>query len=189
LFGDGLTSVLLVLTLVALTGAVHLDALADTADALGAGKDRGRALEIMRDSRIGSFGAVAIFFFLAIATAALAGMEIARRTTALWLAPGLARWAMVGAGWRIDYLRAQGAGTTLLASSGDRNFVLASAIAAAAMLPVLSWRAIGASLAAAMLTAFARAFSRRWLGGVTGDVLGATGELVGVAALIAMAVI
>src|SRR5690348_9434491 len=45
LFRDGLTSVLLVLTLVLLTGAVHLDALADTADALGAGRDRDRALE------------------------------------------------------------------------------------------------------------------------------------------------
>ncbi len=188
-FGDGLTSVLLVLTLVVLTGAVHIDALADTADALGAGRDRGRALEVMRDSRIGSFGTIAIFFFLALAIAALAGMDIARRTAALWLAPGLARWAMVGAGWRIDYLRVQGAGTSLLASSGDRNFILATAITAVAVIPVLSWRTVGACVAAALITALARAFSRRWLGGVTGDVLGATGEAVEVAALLAMAVI
>ena len=62
---------LLVLTLTVLTGAVHVDALADTADALGAGSDRRRALEIMRDSRIGSFGAAAIFFFLALEIVAL----------------------------------------------------------------------------------------------------------------------
>ncbi len=189
LFGGGPTSALLLLTLVVLTGAVHLDALADTADALGAGRDRNRALEVMRDSRIGSFGAIAIFFFLALALAALAGMDIARRTAALWLAPGLARWAMVGAGWRIDYLRVQGAGTTLLASSGDRNFALATAIAAVAVIPVLSSRTVGACVAAALIAALSHALNRRWLGGVTGDVLGATGELVEVAALLAMAVI
>ena len=55
LFGDALAAVVLVLTLTVLTGAVHLDGLADSADALGAGTDRRRALEIMRDSRIGSF--------------------------------------------------------------------------------------------------------------------------------------
>jgi len=188
IFSDGLTSVLLVLTLVVLTGAVHLDALADAADALGAGRDRTRALEVMRDSRIGSFGAIAIFFFLALAILALAGMGPAQRTTALWLAPGLARWAMVGAGWRIDYLRVQGAGTTLLASSGDRNFGLATAITAMAVIPVISWRTVGACVTAALIIALAHAISRRWLGGVTGDVLGATGELVEVAALLAMVI-
>ncbi len=189
LFGDGLTSVLLVLTLVALTGAVHLDALADTADALGAGRDRDRALAVMRDSRIGSFGAIAIFFFLALAIAALAGMGAARRTAALWLAPGLARWAMVGAGWRAVYLRMEGAGAALLASNGDRNLVVASAVAVAAVVPVLAWRAVGACFAAALIAGLSHALARRWLGGVTGDVLGATGELVEVAALIVMALI
>ena len=114
LFGDALAAVVLVLTLTVLTGAVHLDGLADSADALGAGTDRRRALEIMRDSRIGSFGTVAIFFFLALEIVALATMGEARRTAALWLAPGLARWAMVAVGWRIDYLRAEGAGTLLV---------------------------------------------------------------------------
>ncbi len=125
-----------------LTGAVHLDALADTADALGAGADRRRALEIMRDSRIGSFGTAAIFFFLALEIVALATMGETRRAAALWLAPGLARWAMVAVGWRIDYLRAEGAGTMLLGPGGDRNLALASAIAALAALPILSWRVL-----------------------------------------------
>ncbi len=129
LFGDALAAVLLVLTLTVLTGAVHVDALADTADALGAGTDRRRALEIMRDSRIGSFGAAAIFFFFALEIVALAAMGETRRAVALWLAPGLARWAMVAVGWRIDYLRAEGAGTALVRPGDDRNFVLASAIA------------------------------------------------------------
>src|SRR5437868_3921013 len=80
-----------------------------------------RAPELMRDSRIGSFGAVAIVFFLGLEIVALATMGEARRTAALWLAPGLARWAMVAVGWRIDYLRAEGAGTRLVGPGSDRN--------------------------------------------------------------------
>jgi adenosylcobinamide-GDP ribazoletransferase len=189
LFGDALTAVLLVLTLAVLTGAVHVDALADTADALGAGTDRRRALEIMRDSRIGSFGTAAMFFFFALEIVALTTMGETRRAAALWLAPGLARWAMVAVGWRIDYLRAEGAGTMLMGPGGDRNLARACAIAAIAALPVLSWRALLAYAVAAALAAALRAAYWRWLGGVTGDLLGAAGELVEVAALLAMAVI
>ena len=189
LFGDALAAVLLVLTLTVLTGAVHLDALADTADALGAGSDRGRALEIMRDSRIGSFGAVAIVFFVALEIVGLATMGEARRAAALWLAPGLARWAMMAVSWRVGYLRAEGAGTALLGSGDDRNLVLASAIAAIAALPILSWRVIVSYLVAAALAVALRAAYGRWLGGVTGDLIGAAGELVEVAVLLVMAAI
>ena len=189
LFGDALAAVLLVLTLTVLTGAVHLDALADTADALGAGSDRRRALDIMRDSRIGSFGAVAIVFFLALEMVTLTTMGEARRAAVLWLAPGLARWAMMTVSWRLDYLRAEGAGTALLGSSDDRNLALASAIAAIAALPILTWRVMVAYLIAAALAVALRAAYRRWLGGVTGDLLGAAGELVEVAVLLVMAAI
>jgi adenosylcobinamide-GDP ribazoletransferase len=189
LFGDALAAVLLVLTLTVLTGAVHLDGLADTADALGAGSDRRSALEIMRDSRIGSFGAVAIGFFLALEMVAMATMGEARRAAALWFAAGLARWAMTAVSWRLDYLRAEGAGTALLGHHDDRNLALASAIAALAALPILSWRVTVAYLVAAALAVALRAAYRRWLGGVTGDLIGAAGELVEVAVLLVMAAI
>jgi len=101
----------------------------------------------------------------------------------------LARWAMVAVGWRIDYLRAAGAGTLLVAPGGDRNLVLASAIAALAALPIFSWRVLLVYAAAAVLAALLRAAYRRWLGGVTGDLLGAAGELVEVAVLLAIAAI
>ena len=189
LFGDALAAVLLVLTLTVLTGAVHVDALADTADALGAGSDRSRALEIMRDSWIGSFGTAAMFFFFSLEIVALAVMGETRRAAALWLAPGLARWAMVAVGWRIDYLRAEGAGTRLVGPGGDRNLALACAIAAIAALPVLWWRALLAYAVAAALAAVLRWVYRRWLGGVTGDLLGTAGELVELAVLLVMAII
>ncbi|HZO80839.1 MAG TPA: adenosylcobinamide-GDP ribazoletransferase [Candidatus Binataceae bacterium] len=190
LFGDMLSAALVVLSLTVLTGAVHLDALADAADALGARADRRRALAVMRDSRIGSFGAVAIVLLLALEIVALATIckaGAARRAAALWIAPGLGRWAMAAVSWRIEYLRAEGAGTAILRDGGDRNLALASATVALAALPILSWRVVAACAAALTLAATLRAAYRRWLGGVTGDLIGAAGELVELAALLAMA--
>ena len=189
LFGDALAAVLLVLTLTVLTGAVHVDALADTADALGAGSNRRRALEIMRDSRIGSFGTAAIVFFLALEIVALMTMGEARRTAALW--PRAGPGALGDGGRRMAYRipACRGRGTLLVGPGGDRNLALAGAVAVIAALPILSWRVLLAYAVAVALAAALRAAYRRWLGGVTGDLLGAAGELVELAVLLVMAAI
>jgi len=178
---------LIVTALAIVTGAIHLDGLADTADALGTGRDRARALEVMRDSRIGSFGALALFFVLALKILAIAGAAGTERRAALYLAPGLARWAMVALAHRLDYLRAQGAGTALLAHDGGRNFNLASLITVVAAIPAIGGHALRAYAAAVTVTILLGAFYRRWLGGVTGDMIGAGGEIVETAVLIALA--
>ena len=94
-FAQVIRSVLIVLSLTVITGAVHLDGLADTADAFGAGRDRERALDILRDSRVGTFGASAIFFDLTLKILALSTLAGSRRVAALLIAPMLARWAML----------------------------------------------------------------------------------------------
>jgi len=185
-FGRPLGSILIVLSLAMLTGAVHLDGLADTADALGAGRDRARALEIMRDSAIGSFGAIALFFVLALKTAALAVAH--RRGAALYLAPGLARWAMVAVSRGMVYLRAEGAGSSLLEAGGERSFGFASITAAAAVMLAPSLGTLEACPAAAIAALAIRAFYRRWLGGVTGDLLGAASEIVETLVLVVMCI-
>jgi len=186
IFGQVVKSVLVILSITAITGAVHLDGLADTADALGAGQDRGRALEILRDSRIGSFGTAAIFFALTLEILALATIAGTRRYQALYAAVGLARWAMVAVAAGLDYLRAEGAGSVLLGSDGSRNLAIASVVAAGAIAPIFSWRIAGAAIATIVIVAVMRWFYRRWLGGVTGDLVGACGQIVEVAVLIAM---
>lgn len=181
-------SILIVLSLTVVTGALHLDGLADTADALGAGRDRARALVILRDSRIGSFGAAAIFFALALKIIALATLYGARRYTAIFAAVGIARWAMVAVADRIPYLRAEGAGSALLgAGSERRNLTIASLTVMAAMLPVISWSVLAAIVVAVAIVLAMRGFYRRWLGGVTGDLIGACGEIVEIAILIIFA--
>jgi adenosylcobinamide-GDP ribazoletransferase len=183
-------AIILVMILTVVTGAVHLDGLADTADAFGAGCDRARALEIMRDSRLGTFGAIAIFFLLILKISALAGALESDRRVALYLAPGFARWAMVMVTWRMDYLRRQGAGVVLLRNAGSGNLLMASILAIGGMM--LAWdglrlpTALSAPMLALILALSLRAFYRRWLGGVTGDLIGAAGEMVETAIMLAI---
>jgi adenosylcobinamide-GDP ribazoletransferase len=185
-FRRSLRSALIVLSLAVLTGAVHLDGLADTADALGAGRDRERALKILRDSAIGSFGAIALFFILALKIVALVTIRGHRRYAALYLAPALGRWAMVAVSSGLTYLRSAGAGSALLETQGARNFGFASLTTIVAALLVPSARMLATCAAAAIATLMLRTFYRRWLGGVTGDVIGAAGEIVEVVVLIVM---
>ncbi len=186
-FSDPLAAIIVVLTMVVVTGAVHLDALVDTADALGAGRDRRRALDILRDSRIGTFGAAAAFFALAIETATLASIPDRRRFVALFISIGLARWAMVAVAGGLEYLRPEGgAGATLLQRDSG-SLIVASATAAAAIAVAASGRVLAAASAAILVTLAARAFYRRWLGGVTGDLIGACGELALIAMLLVFA--
>jgi len=180
---------LLVLSLTVITGAVHLDGLADTADALGAGGNRERALEILRDSRIGSFGAIAIFFALALKVAALAAMPATTRYQAIIAAVGIARWSMVAVSSRSDYLRASGAGTSVLGFKEQFNTIGIATLTTGAALISIHTLAVGAAFSTAIfMWPLLTLFYKRWLGGVTGDLIGACGELVEVAVLLVMSI-
>ncbi|HKN00954.1 MAG TPA: adenosylcobinamide-GDP ribazoletransferase [Candidatus Binataceae bacterium] len=190
-FGQVIRSVLIIVSLTIVTGAVHLDGLADTADALGAGRERERALGILRDSRVGTFGASAIFFDLTLKILALSTLAGRRRYAALLLAPMLARWAMLLVASGLVYLRSSGSGSTLLGneskSLGSRAvFVAIFTLVAMLMLGPLRTIALASAVAIAIVLVV-RWFYRRWLGGVTGDLIGACGELVEIAVLVTMA--
>jgi adenosylcobinamide-GDP ribazoletransferase len=190
-FAQVIRSVLIVASLVVVTGAVHLDGLADTADALGAGRDRERALDILRDSRVGTFGASAIFFDLTLKILALSTLAGTRRYAALIIAPTLARFAMVMVGVGIPYLRESGAGTAFVSSQnlGWRRRVAVIFLIIDCAILLSPFRTVGAlAISIALLIAFLmHLFYRRWLGGVTGDLIGACGELVEIAVLVTMA--
>ena len=189
LFPVMLRSVVVILSLVVLTGVVHLDALADTADALGAGGNRQRALEILRDSRIGTFGAAAVFLSLALKIFALGTVHGPDRVVALFVAPSLSRWSMVAVAAGLEYLRSEGgAGATLLQRDSSSLFV-ASVVAATLLLITLSLQAMVAAGVAIVLVFGVRWFYQRWVGGVTGDLIGACGEVVEIAVLLVFAAV
>jgi adenosylcobinamide-GDP ribazoletransferase len=151
------------------TGGLHEDGLADTADGVGGGRTVERKLEIMRDSRIGSYGALVLMLSLALRVTALDAIAEPRRVAlALVVAGALGRGAMLVPVWRLAPARPAVLAAPLAAVSPGVAWV-GLAIAAAFAWPMPA--ALPAALAAAMgMTVLAQ----RHIGGYTGDVLGAT---------------
>ena len=208
LWPPAVAAVISTLATVWLTGAFHEDGLADTFDALGGAASRERALEIMKDSRIGSYGAVALVLLLLLKVSVLAALAGAvgplQAGVALVWAHAVSRAAPV---WLVARLRyagdAEHAKAKPLATQITRAgtavagvwVVLISAAAAVLMsaLGTTSLRAVPlaplavplALLAVALATWACARWLRRRLGGFTGDTLGATQQLAEAAALLA----
>jgi adenosylcobinamide-GDP ribazoletransferase len=159
-----------------LTGAIHIDGLADTADGYGA-MDPARALEIMREHSLGTYGVVAVVLDLALRTAATATLAGRPGGLLYLVASGaLSRAAMVGLGTLLPYARAE-PGLGSLLSDAPRSLAIWVALLGIAA-AVLAVRLPG--LAAAALAGLAVLgwgwHCRRRLGGITGDTLGAASE-------------
>lgn len=166
------------------TGAMHLDALADTADALG-GSTRERALEIMRDHAVGAFGAVALVVVCLVDAAALGALAEGGDAALGGLVAGaVGRAAILPLARALPYARDGGGQGRVLEGIGWPGALVgvgvAVAIAAAGGRPGVAALAAAAAVAATLLL-----FFRTWLGGVTGDTLGATAKLCETAALVA----
>lgn len=169
-----------------LTGALHLDALADTADALGA-RSPEQALEIMRDHAIGAFGATALVLVCLLDAALLGALAESDDAALVGLAAGAAgRAAMLPTALALPYARAREGQGRLLDGIGLPAVVVAIALAVVLALPAGGaglW-AVGAAAVAAFAVALV---ARARFGGFTGDVLGASAKLAETAALLAAA--
>lgn len=172
----------------ALSGAMHEDGLADFADGLGGGHSPGERLDIMRDSRIGTFGTLAVVLSVCLRATLLSQFSsLATATAALIAACALSRAAMVPVMRWVKPARADG----LAFDAGQprpAQVTAALAIAALVTLAALDLRAAIAACATAACAAAAVALlARRDLGGQTGDVLGSVQQLAEIVALAAVA--
>jgi adenosylcobinamide-GDP ribazoletransferase len=168
-----------------LTGAFHEDGLADFCDGLGGGATRARKLEIMRDSRIGTYGALALILSVALRVAALAAISSSAVLIAVWTTAGaLGRAGALIALWTLSPARADGLGA---AASGPRVGVVLAAWGFASLLAFacLPGAALWLILAAVSAGSVIAAIAWRLLGGYTGDVLGAGAALSELAVLLA----
>jgi adenosylcobinamide-GDP ribazoletransferase len=180
-----LVAALLALTVAALvTGALHLDGLADFADGIGGGRDRAHCLEIMRDSRIGSYGVIALVLALALAAAGLAELPEGAAPATLLLAATGSRLAMLVVLDRLPPARPDGLGR---GASGSAPLAW---VPGAVVVAVLSlWIGAGSLPALAAMVVAAAVVARlahRRIGGQTGDVLGATQVVAEVACILAL---
>ncbi len=164
-----------------LTGALHEDGLADTGDGLGGGWTRAQALEIMRDSRIGTYGALALGLTLAIKATALAILPLGWAMAALVAGHALGRVAILRVIATLAYARPQGAGDFLdrtRTDPGSAPWAVAALTGLLLALWVGLWPAIVTLAAAWAGMAAMRRRTRIKLDGYTGDTLGATEQAV-----------
>ena len=179
LFGTPVAALLTVLANAMLTGAFHLDGLADTCDGIFSARKRGQMLEIMRDSRIGTNGALALIFAVALRMTAL--LALARQPAGtlpfIIVAPIIGRSLITVLMYRQRYARENGLGNVYIGKISGTAFGLCLLTGLA-----LAWLIAGhAGAVAALITAVLaygyRAKINHTLGGQTGDTLGCGVEL------------
>jgi adenosylcobinamide-GDP ribazoletransferase len=190
-----IASLLAILTAILLTGALHEDGLADTADGLGGGRDAAHRLAIMKDSRIGTYGVLALGFCTALKLASLTALSPWLAACSLVAAHGVARAATVVVMHALPY-----AGDPASAKISTQNLPPARNETLIALLlacwPLfllgLTKTLLGISICAIVTVSMA-SVARRLIGGQRGDILGAveqlceTGFLLGCAARIGIA--
>lgn len=186
-----------------LTGAFHEDGFADSCDGFGGGVTREKVLEIMKDSRIGAYGAMGIFMMLGLKWTILVAMPAAMMPFIVVAAHSFSRWCSTCLIWRMHYARIAGKSKPLAESLGGAEWLASGVIGAAAVgglvlvgtgfdsaaladySPVQVAAAMGvACVGAACVACVAAVYCRQRIGGYTGDCLGAVQQVTEVAFLL-----
>lgn len=169
---------LAVLADVLVTGGIHMDGLGDTCDGFFSGRERDRILEIMHDSRMGTFGGLGLMLTLLLKFAFIAATLERLGDAALGLtfaAPVLSRMCVVLLE-RIGRSARKGMGSAYVVGMNWRHVAAAFGVGAALLLLVRPVTLVGIPVAAALAYLFNAYFNRK-IGGITGDTLGAANEL------------
>jgi adenosylcobinamide-GDP ribazoletransferase len=173
-----LAAVAVTLLLVAFSGGLHMDGLSDTADGFLSSRPRERILEIMKDSRVGAMGVIAIVGVLLAKFAALVSVQAAAFWPAALLMPLAGRCAMVMHMALLAYVRPEGLGTVFCRRRPYFSALWATAVLAAACWALFDFRGLAvAGLCVATALVLALLFYRK-IGGATGDTFGAACEIV-----------
>lgn len=163
-----------------ITNGFHEDGLADTFDGFGGGWTKEQALEIMRDSRLGTYGALALVFLILGKYSLLS--SIASETPGqIWrwliVAHTASRWTVLPLCSWLPYARAEGQGKLVAKQIGNADIFIGSVILLITVL-LLSWQAALAAISVAGLATLLSGFYyRARLSGITGDCLGATNQV------------
>ena len=179
-----ISNALLVIILVVMTRAIHVDGLADTLDGIMGGRDPQSRLAIMRDSRLGTAGAVGILFLLLLKYLCFNNLYESEKVSALLTAPMLARWSQTMMVFNAEYGRENGMAKAFVGHLRAGSLVVASVLAIGlSVFVVVRTDVHSAALVLSLLcgvvalTFIGKKYFNSRLGGVTGDTIGAVSEL------------
>jgi adenosylcobinamide-GDP ribazoletransferase len=176
----------MVIALAILTGGIHLDGLADLFDALGSRKSREEMLVIMRDSRVGAMGVLAISSALLLKTALLVSTGSPLRIGPVILMCVISRWAMVFLMYRFPYARKEGKAKIYLEGMNAKIFIPATVFTGIVSFLAGQIQGLIALAVTALIVNFAGAYLTKKFGGITGDVIGASNEIAEILCLFIM---
>jgi adenosylcobinamide-GDP ribazoletransferase len=186
IFPEQIAALLLVAILALVTGALHLDGLADVFDGFGARGGHERFLAVMKDSGTGAIGAVALFLGLMLKYQALLHLPAGMKFGGIVLFPAVARFSQVLITVGSRRARVDGLGASVISSAGGIEVLMATATVLAAAFALLGLAGIACCLIIALFALLSRNYFHRRLGGVTGDIIGCTSELAEILALLTL---
>jgi adenosylcobinamide-GDP ribazoletransferase len=177
-----LVALIVLIYLVMITGCLHEDGLADTADGLGGGRTKDHLLAILKDSRIGSYGATALVLSLLARYLLLASLPLEHFAAYVISSHVLCRWSALPLSYFLPPAREQdGQGVRIAKLTSLASLIFGSAFSFAVVAFALRWSAVAPALIAILIVALSgRVYARR-IGGVTGDCFGATNQLTEIA--------
>jgi adenosylcobinamide-GDP ribazoletransferase len=177
-----LVALLVLLFLVLITGCFHEDGLADTADAFGGGWNKEQILLILKDSRIGGYGATALVLSLLGRYLLLASLPLNHFAAYVISAHVLCRWSSLPLSYLLPPAREQsGQGARIARLTSLSSLIFGSAFSIAVVVYALRWSAAAPLIAAALVTVLSGWFYFRKIRGITGDCFGATNQLTEIA--------
>ncbi len=160
-----------------LTGGIHLDGFMDSMDGLLSGRNREKTLEIMKDSRIGSYAAVHLLTLLILKFAFFATLDPQVMPFILILYPALSRWALLAAILYFPYIRSEGLGKGLHENATHLFFIIEGLVLVIAAFFLLHWTGPLLCLSALLTSWLMGQRVTKILGGLTGDIYGAIIEI------------
>jgi adenosylcobinamide-GDP ribazoletransferase len=182
-----IVAVLVVIYLVAITGCLHEDGLADSVDGFGGGWERERLLEIMRDSRIGTYGAASLALSLLARVLLIASLPRVQVAGYLIVAPVLSRWTTLPLSFFLSPARERsenqldGQGARIARLTSPANLIVGSLFAFVIAFGLLRVRALVPVLVSIGVTLITALYYKHRIRGVTGDCFGATNQLTEIA--------
>jgi adenosylcobinamide-GDP ribazoletransferase len=186
LFPRPVGDLLLITCLAAVTGALHLDGLADVCDGVAARGDRERFLAVMKDSRIGAVGVVGLTLGLLLKYEGLLQVPAVYKREALLFFPLVARFSQVQLTVGARRARADGLGSAFIGGAGAWQFIFAALFTLATAWLLLGIRGISCCIVLSVLTWGMKAWFHRKLGGISGDIIGCASELNEIACLLTL---
>ena len=174
-FNSGILSLFIVLVWVVITGGFHLDGVADVFDAIGSLQDREKAFEIMKDSRIGAIGVIALILVI-LAKFVFIKNIILIAPLYIILSPVAGRFAINFLSWRLNYAKEKGLGKSIVEFTDNTTFIF-SLIFTGIAFGIVDLKLIFLFIDLLFFLYFCSVFFERKFNGITGDILGCMVEL------------